>query len=189
MAAAPSLYSSFTPKTCSNKTLTLAAFASSPYLCGHIHFPLISVSSSTSTAKTVRNDRRRQLEIVAASLRGLLGGIFRGIDTGEETRKQYVATVSIINGLEAKISALSDSKLREKTFELRGHRGQWWGAGSDGYFWECEVKVIRAKKVKVGCERKGWVCEKMVFEEVYDKNCKTMGVDNKIWVHLEIPIR
>ncbi|KAK7269549.1 hypothetical protein RIF29_22280 [Crotalaria pallida] len=119
MAAASSLCSSFTSKTCTNKTLTLPSSASSPYLRGYIHFPLFSVSSSTSAAKTVRGDRRPRLRTVAASLGGLLGGIFKGTDTGEETRKQYAATVNIVNGLEAKISAFSDSELREKTFELR----------------------------------------------------------------------
>lgn len=54
-----------------------------------------------------------------ASLGGLLGGIFKGTDTGEAARKQYAATVNLINGLESKISALSDSELRDITFALR----------------------------------------------------------------------
>lgn len=54
-----------------------------------------------------------------ASLGGLLGGIFKGTDTGESTRQQYAATVNEINGLEAAMSALSDSELREKTSVLR----------------------------------------------------------------------
>jgi preprotein translocase subunit SecA len=49
----------------------------------------------------------------------LLGGIFKGNDTGEATRKQYASTVNTINGFEPKISALSDSELRDKTFALR----------------------------------------------------------------------
>lgn len=54
-----------------------------------------------------------------ASLGGLLGGIFKGTDTGESTRKQYAQTVSLINQLEAEMSALSDSQLRDKTGALK----------------------------------------------------------------------
>lgn len=50
-----------------------------------------------------------------ASLGGLLGGIFKGNDTGESTRQQYASVVGVINGLEAEMSALSDSELRDKT--------------------------------------------------------------------------
>lgn len=61
-----------------------------------------------------------------ASLGGLLGGIFKGSDTGESTRQQYAPTVSVINGLEAQMSALSDSELREKTrlFQERAKQGE-----------------------------------------------------------------
>ncbi|XP_039166383.1 protein translocase subunit SECA1, chloroplastic-like [Eucalyptus grandis] len=61
-----------------------------------------------------------------ASLGGLLGGIFKGGDTGESTRQQYAGTVSVINGLEAEISALSDSELRDRTSVLkqRAQRGE-----------------------------------------------------------------
>lgn len=61
-----------------------------------------------------------------ASLGGLLGGIFKGADTGESTRQQYAPTVSVINGLEAQMSALSDSELREKTlqFQQRAKQGE-----------------------------------------------------------------
>lgn len=54
-----------------------------------------------------------------ASLGGFLGGMFKGTDTGESTRQQYAPTVTLINGLEAEMSALSDSKLREKTSSLK----------------------------------------------------------------------
>lgn len=61
-----------------------------------------------------------------ASLGDLLGGIFKGNDTGESTRQQYASTVGVINGLEAEMSALSDSELREKTLVLkeRAQRGE-----------------------------------------------------------------
>ncbi|XP_068303415.1 protein translocase subunit SecA, chloroplastic [Pyrus communis] len=69
--------------------------------------------------------RRRRMQAVA-SLGGLLGGIFKGSDTGESTRQQYAPTVSVINGLEAQMSALSDSELREKTrlFQERAKQGE-----------------------------------------------------------------
>ncbi|XP_057461341.1 protein translocase subunit SecA, chloroplastic isoform X2 [Actinidia eriantha] len=54
-----------------------------------------------------------------ASLGGLLGGIFKGTDTGESTRQQYASTVSLINSLEAQMSALSDSQLRDTTSLLQ----------------------------------------------------------------------
>lgn len=52
-------------------------------------------------------------------LGGLLGGIFKGTDTGESTRQQYAATVNTINSLEAQFSSLSDSDLRDKTSMLK----------------------------------------------------------------------
>lgn len=70
--------------------------------------------------------RRRRRTQAVASLGGLLGGIFKGTDTGESTRQQYASTVSVINGLEAQMSALSDSELREKTrlFQERAKQGE-----------------------------------------------------------------
>ncbi|XP_038683835.1 protein translocase subunit SECA1, chloroplastic isoform X2 [Tripterygium wilfordii] len=63
--------------------------------------------------------RRRRRMVASASLGGLLGGIFKGTDTGESTRQQYAGTVGVINRMEAEISALSDSELREKTSVLK----------------------------------------------------------------------
>ena len=61
-----------------------------------------------------------------ASLGGLLGGIFKGTDTGESTRQQYAGTVTLINNLEAEMSAVSDSELRDRTRLLkeRAQRGE-----------------------------------------------------------------
>lgn len=61
-----------------------------------------------------------------ASLGGLLGGIFKGTDTGESTRQQYAGTVTLINNLESEMSALSDSELRDRTRLLkeRAQRGE-----------------------------------------------------------------
>lgn len=61
-----------------------------------------------------------------AALGGLLGGIFgTGTDTGESTRQLYASTVALINQMEAEISSLSDSQLRERTSDLqeRARRG------------------------------------------------------------------
>lgn len=85
---------------------------------------------------------------VVASLGGLLGGIFKGADTGESTRQQYAATVNIINGLEAKMSALSDSELREKTFLLRERAQQ--GETLDSLLPEAFAVVREASKRVLG---------------------------------------
>lgn len=113
--AASSLCSSFTSTTWNpqelhhhRKTLTLAG---SSFLRGEFQL------HSASVSKTHRSRRRRSSAV--ASIGGLLGGIFKGNDTGEATRKQYAATVNLINKLEPEISALSDSELRDKTFALR----------------------------------------------------------------------
>ncbi|KAJ4968921.1 hypothetical protein NE237_015622 [Protea cynaroides] len=71
-------------------------------------------------AKTFNFDGLRQQRLgPVASLGGLLTGLFKGTDTGEATRQQYAETVSLINGMEAEVSALSDSELRERTSMLK----------------------------------------------------------------------
>lgn len=54
-----------------------------------------------------------------ASLGGLLGGIFKGTDTGESTRQQYGSSVAAVNKLENEVSGLSDAQLRERTSLLK----------------------------------------------------------------------
>ncbi|XP_072974820.1 protein translocase subunit SECA1, chloroplastic isoform X1 [Typha angustifolia] len=63
--------------------------------------------------------RRHRSGAVKASLGGLLGGLFKGTDTGEGTRQRYEATVALINRLEPEMSRLSDSELRERTSLLK----------------------------------------------------------------------
>ncbi|XP_075483998.1 protein translocase subunit SecA, chloroplastic isoform X1 [Primulina tabacum] len=58
--------------------------------------------------------------VTTAALGGLLSGIFgTGTDTGEATRKLYASSVALINEMEAQISSLSDSQLRERTSVLQ----------------------------------------------------------------------
>ncbi|CAL0300185.1 unnamed protein product [Lupinus luteus] len=150
-ALASSLSSSFTSTTCNPhsrsyyhlKTLTLPSSGSS-YLSGDIRFPLISASVSGSKTQRIR---RRRLGTVA-SLGGLLSGIFKGTDTGEETRKKYAATVNIINGLESKVSALSDSELRDTTFALRERAQK--GESLDSLLPEAFAVVREASKRVLG---------------------------------------
>ncbi|GAU40571.1 hypothetical protein TSUD_35880 [Trifolium subterraneum] len=139
--AASSLCSSFTSTTCNpqrhlhhRKTLTSTFL----YREFHIHSPSIS--------KTRRNSNRRLGPV--ASLGGLLGGIFKGNDTGEATRKQYAATVNTINGLEPKISSLSDSELRDKTFALRERAQK--GESLDSLLPEAFAVVREASKRVLG---------------------------------------
>lgn len=55
----------------------------------------------------------------AAALGGLLGGLFKGNDTGESTRQKYSDSVALINKLEPEMVKLSDLELREKTARLK----------------------------------------------------------------------
>ncbi|CAN4113387.1 unnamed protein product [Withania somnifera] len=73
-----------------------------------------------------RSRNRRRVTTPVASLGGLLGGIFKSSDSGESTRQTHAPTVSVINGMESELSALSDSQLREKTAALqeRARRGE-----------------------------------------------------------------
>ncbi|KAI6697652.1 hypothetical protein NL676_017771 [Syzygium grande] len=90
---------------------------------------------------------RRQVRAMA-SLGGLLGGIFKGGDTGESTRQQCAGTVSVINGLEAEMSALSDSGLRDRTSVLRQRAQQ--GESLDSLLPEAFAVVREASKRVLG---------------------------------------
>ncbi|KAK1281091.1 hypothetical protein QJS04_geneDACA004693 [Acorus gramineus] len=72
-------------------------------------------------AKKVAFDgsKQRRMCPVKASLGGLLGGIFKGADTGESTRQKYSDTVALINRFEPEMSRLSDLELRERTSVLK----------------------------------------------------------------------
>lgn len=54
-----------------------------------------------------------------AGLGGLLGGLFKGADTGEAARQQYSSQVAQVNGLEAEMQALDDDELRARTAQLQ----------------------------------------------------------------------
>lgn len=85
---------------------------------------------------------------VTASLGGLLGGIFKGNDTGESTRQQYAATVTTINKLEPTMAALSDTELKEKTFALKERASQ--GESLDSLLPEAFAVVREASKRVLG---------------------------------------
>lgn len=107
--------SSFSPKSfLANENYRLETHIRSSFLGAK---SLQMFRSAAKTSKLGSNGRRRMLAM--ASLGGFLGGMFKGTDTGESTRQQYAPTVTLINGLEAEMSALSDSKLREKTSSLK----------------------------------------------------------------------
>ncbi|KAH1138117.1 hypothetical protein AAZX31_10G129600 [Glycine max] len=144
--AASSLCSSFTSKTWNPHR---------PHSCYHHKTPSPPYSTflrgdvqlhPPSVSRT-RRSRRRQSGAVA-SLGGLLGGIFKGADTGEATRQQYAATVNIINGLEPEISALSDSELRDRTFALRERAQQ--GQSLDSLLPEAFAVVREGSKRVLG---------------------------------------
>ncbi|XVF72841.1 hypothetical protein PTKIN_Ptkin12aG0153100 [Pterospermum kingtungense] len=100
-------------------------------------------------AKTPRLGTRRKRRMgVSASLGGLLGGIFKGNDTGESTRQQYAGTVSAINSLEPDMAALSDAELRDKTFALKERASQ--GESLDSLLPEAFAVVREASKKVLG---------------------------------------
>ena len=111
----PSTSGTFNPQKCyDRKTLARSSFL------GGEHLQMFAPKSTTSRRGSYCNNRRRRMgTVTVASLGGFLGGIFKGTDTGESARQQYASTVSTINGMEAEMSALSDSELREKTSMLR----------------------------------------------------------------------
>lgn len=115
------------------RALKMAASLCESRLVNQYH-PSLSCFSSKSVTATkswrwgykickwtqVSSSRSRRMRVRASlGLGGLLGGIFKGTDTGESTRQQYAGTVNTINNLEAQFSALSDSDLRDKTCALK----------------------------------------------------------------------
>ncbi|XWS46378.1 hypothetical protein CRYUN_Cryun14cG0060600 [Craigia yunnanensis] len=125
----------------------------------HNNDPSIShVGSSSFSGKSLRvveiggktprlgSSRRRRRMGVRASLGGLLGGIFKGNDTGESTRQQYARTA--INRFETEMTALSDAELREKTFALKELASQ--GESLDSLLPEAFAVVRGASKRVLG---------------------------------------
>lgn len=95
------------------------------------------------------SSRSRRMRVRASlGLGGLLGGIFKGTDTGESTRQQYAGTVNTINNLEAQFSALSDSDLRDKTCTLKERVQQ--GQSLDSILPEAFAVVREASKRVLG---------------------------------------
>lgn len=63
--------------------------------------------------------RRKQVCAPRAGLGGLLGGLFKGADTGEAARQQFSGQVAQVNGLEGEMQALDDDELRARTAQLQ----------------------------------------------------------------------
>ncbi|XP_026446421.1 protein translocase subunit SecA, chloroplastic-like [Papaver somniferum] len=100
---------------------------------------------ATKSTKIARNGRGVR---TMASLSGLFSGIFKGTDTGENTRKQYASTVSLINALESEISQLTDLELRERTSSLKERAQQ--GQSLDSLLPEAFAVVREASKRVLG---------------------------------------
>lgn len=107
-------------------------------------FQKLSLGAKTSQIGGQRGRRMR----VMASLGGLLGGIFKGTDTGESTRQQYASTVGLTNRMEPEMSALSDSELRDRTSLLKNRAVQ--GESLDSLLPEAFGVVREASKRVLG---------------------------------------
>ncbi|EEF47163.1 conserved hypothetical protein [Ricinus communis] len=107
-----------------NRYPSISSFPIKSLATSQNHMPKTQIGSSFYGTKLFScgaklGSKRRQRRSIVASLGGLLGGIFKGTDTGEATRQQYAQTVNVINKLESEMSALSDSQLRDKTCALK----------------------------------------------------------------------
>ncbi|GAQ80204.1 preprotein translocase SecA [Klebsormidium nitens] len=78
---------------------------------------------SGATQKEIKQSRKRQGGALntTAAFGNVLGGLFGGSkgDDGSATAKKYASNVEKINGLEARMQALSDEELRQWTTELQ----------------------------------------------------------------------
>ncbi|WOL15792.1 protein translocase subunit SECA1, chloroplastic [Canna indica] len=99
-------------------------------------------------SRLLQSMRRRRPRAPAASLGGLLGGIFKGTDTGEGTRQRFSDTVAVINRLEPEMSRLSDSELRDRTSVLKERAGN--GEPLDSLLPEAFAIVREASKRVLG---------------------------------------
>lgn len=83
-----------------------------------------------------------------AGLGGLLGGLFKGADTGEAARQQYASQVAQVSALEGEMQALGDDELRVRTAELQKRsRG---GESLDSLLPEAFAVVREASKRVLG---------------------------------------
>ncbi|XP_039114361.1 protein translocase subunit SECA1, chloroplastic [Dioscorea cayenensis subsp. rotundata] len=120
MAMATSPFPTATPVSMSKPTAFIPNKVLTPST-NFLHNPHTAISHLPWKPRKSRGltPRRKLPEPVSASLGGLLGGIFKGTDTGEGTRQKYADTVGLITRLEPEISKLSDSELRERTSVLK----------------------------------------------------------------------
>ncbi|GAB2234509.1 hypothetical protein Droror1_Dr00003764 [Drosera rotundifolia] len=114
-----------------------------------IHAPPISTGNrNQSVILRARRKGRGRGAVAAMGLGGLLGGIFKGTDTGEGTRQRYAETVRIVNGLEAEMEAMTDAELRERTGVLRERARR--GESLDALLPEAFAVVREASKRVIG---------------------------------------
>ncbi|KZV57600.1 preprotein translocase secA subunit [Dorcoceras hygrometricum] len=110
-------HGSFPTFTGLSSNFTLCKRGSLP---GNSPFRLVGGAGRRAVVREITSPCPRRGPVTTAALGGLLGGIFgTGTDTGEATRQQYASTVALINSMEAQISSLSDSQLRERTSALQ----------------------------------------------------------------------
>ena len=125
--------SSQSPLSRTSSTLTLAQSPTGSSPPGFSYSGRLGDSSAVSGAGSSGFSRRRggfwsprrgRKESGAvcaprAGLGGLLGGLFKGADTGEAARQQYAGQVAQVNGLEAEMQTLDDDELRVRTAQLQ----------------------------------------------------------------------
>lgn len=145
LCESPSVKQQLNVPLCNSKFVhTYRSFHRSFHVGSSSLLPDVDLRAGTSK---LGSGRRRPMRTMA-SLGSLLSGIFKGPDTGESTRQQCSETISIINGLEAEMSALSDTELRDKTTDLQERAKQ--GESLDSLLPEAFAVVREASKRVLG---------------------------------------
>ncbi|KAK1356737.1 Chloroplast protein-transporting ATPase [Heracleum sosnowskyi] len=99
-------------------------------------------------SKNIKFVKLRRPMKTMASLSGLLGGMFKSVDTGESTRQEYESVVAAVNRLEDEMCGLSDLELRERTSLLKERAGR--GDSLDSLLPEAFAVVREASKRVLG---------------------------------------
>ncbi|XP_074359268.1 protein translocase subunit SECA1, chloroplastic isoform X2 [Apium graveolens] len=99
-------------------------------------------------SKIVKIVKLRRPMKAMASLSGLLGGMFKSVDTGESTRQEYESVVAAVNRLEGEMCSLTDLELRERTSLLKERASK--GDSLDSLLPEAFAVVREASKRILG---------------------------------------